>query len=411
MAEFNQKIWIDGQPAPYGTEVPSYMRQYFNHNTNGTKDNLNYVGFHLANNELNIMLPKNSELVNDVSPDVINVLVDALRNNRGRNSGSGDANSVIASNDLFVVVEWLIQDFRANGIFAVNHKTWDRKRGKINWGRTIKKVTPFVQDDNLVLLDLIRKKRILDFDEVSQIHAAVMQQIANKFGVLFHGFSFKSMLPAIDINDRSKLNQVLNKLYTKTNVRREKLLIRNILNYLGLIDSDKTELSIVTTEFHVLFEESFKRFIGDQEELHTSLAIPSAKWTINLPGKQAITAKNKQIPDALVVRQENQQEYLDIYDTKYYELARYRSLELINGDGNPPADWYSVGKQFFYEYSYNRRAISNDLEPGKNHFVFPWPIGNLQTINAGHVEISVGTGTTQRIELLLVDPIELLREF
>lgn len=63
----------------------------------------------------------------------------------------------------------------------------------------------------------------------------------------------------------------------------------------------------------------------------------------------------------------------------------------------------------FYEYSYNRQVISDNLEQGKNYFVFPWPVGSLKTLKAGHVDIKVGNGQKQRILLLLVDPIELLR--
>lgn len=183
------------------------------------------------------------------------------------------------------------------------------------------------------------------------------------------------------------------------------------MNYLNLIDTNQSELSIVTTEFHVLFENSFKQFIGDQVELHEPSAIPNAIWTIKLPGQNTITAKNKQIPDALVVRAEQEYEYLDIYDTKYYDLTYYQNNTRSNVYTNTPADWYSVGKQFFYEYSYNRQAISDKLAQGYNYFVFPWPIRSLQTIDAGHIDISVGDGRSQQIRLLLVDPIELLRIF
>lgn len=411
MTKISQNIWIDGQVAPSGVKVPEYMRQYFKKNTDGRDGVLNYVGFHMTNNELNIMLPKNSEWVQHVSSDVINILIDSLRDNRARKSGDNIAEIDISVNDLFAVVDWLIQDFRSNGIFEVNHAQWNKNRGKTHWGRTIKKITPFIQDDNLVLLNLIKRKRVPEFDTVSQVHASIMEQISNQFGVLFHGFSFKSRLTQADLNDSDRLKRVLNETFTKTNIRREKILIQSLLNYLNLIDTNQSELSIVTTEFHVLFENSFKQFIGDQVELHEPSAIPNAIWTIKLPGQNTITAKNKQIPDALVVRAEQEYEYLDIYDTKYYDLTYYQNNTRSNVYTNTPADWYSVGKQFFYEYSYNRQAISDNLAQGYNYFVFPWPIGSLQTIDAGHIDISVGGGRSQQIRLLLVDPIELLRIF
>lgn len=188
MTKISQNIWIDGQVAPSGVKVPEYMRQYFKKNTDGRDGVLNYVGFHMTNNELNIMLPKNSEWVQHVSSDVINILIDSLRDNRARKSGDNIAEIDISVNDLFAVVDWLIQDFRSNGIFEVNHTQWNKNRGKIHWGRTIKKITPFVQDDNLVLLNLIKRKRVSEFDTVSQVHASIMEQISNQFGVLFHGF-------------------------------------------------------------------------------------------------------------------------------------------------------------------------------------------------------------------------------
>lgn len=411
MTKISQNIWVDGQAAPVGVKIPDYMRQYFKKTADDREGTLSYVGFHLTNNELNVMLPKNSAWVKHVPSDTINILIDSLRDNRACKSGDTTTEINVSTNDLFAVVEWLIQDFRSNGIFEVNHTQWNKNRGKIHWGRTIKKTTPFVQDDNLVLLNLIKKKRVSDFDTVSQIHASVMEHIAERFGVLFHGFSFKSRLTRIDLGEISKLQRILNKTFTKTNVRREKMLIRGLLNYLNLIEANQSELSIVTTEFHVLFENSFKQFIGDQDKLHGQGAVPSAIWSIELPGQKTIAAKNRQIPDALVIRSSQGREYLDIYDTKYYDLTYYKNMPQTSSFANAPADWYSVGKQFFYEYSYNRQAISANLEQGYNYFVFPWPIGSLKTLDAGHVDISVGTAQSQHIQLLLVDPIELLRIF
>lgn len=408
--KISQNIWVDGQPIQEGIKVPKYMRQYFKKNVNGSEGTISYVGFHLTNNELNIMLPKNSEWTNNVPSDVINILIDSLRDNRDRKSEDNNNSEIdIEANDLFAIVEWLIQDFRSNGIFEVNHKQWNKNRGKIHWGKTVKKTTPFVQGNNLVLLNLIKRKHVSAFDIISQLHASVMEQIAEQFGILFHGFSFNSRLTHVDLNDVDKFIPVLNKMFIKTNIRREKRLIRALLTYLDLIKTNQSNISIVTTEFHVLFENSFKRFIGDMKKLHIPTAIPSAIWSINLPGKAPITAYNRQIPDALVVRVEQQEHYLDIYDTKYYDLTYYKNTQRKHNLFNAPADWYSVGKQFFYEYSYNRKAISEDLKQGKNYFVFPWPVGSLEILDAGQVEIIVGFGTKQRIELLLVDPIELLR--
>lgn len=411
MPNISQRIWVDGQRAPHGVKVPDYMRQYFKKNTDNRAETINYVGFHLNNNELNVMLPKNSEWTQYVPSDIINIIIDSLRKNRAHKSGDTTTEIDISANDLFGIVEWLIKDFRSNGIFEVSHTQWNKNRGNINWGRTIKKTTPFVQDDNLVLLNLIKRKRVSEFDIVSKIHASVMEQISEKFGVLFHDFSFKSRLTHADLYDVIKLKRILNKTLNKTNVRREKMLILSLLNYLNLIDTNQSEISIVTTEFHVLFENSFKKFIGDQVNLHVPEAIPNAVWSIELPGSNPIISKNKQIPDALVLRSEQEHEYLDIYDTKYYDLTYYKNNQQKNTWATAPADWYSVGKQFFYEYSYNYQAISDNLERGYNYFVFPWPIGSLQTIAAGNIDISVGNDQSQHIQLLLVDPIELLRSF
>lgn len=102
-----------------------------------------------------------------------------------------------------------------------------------------------MQDDNLVLLNLIKRKHVSEFDIVSKIHASVMEQIAERFGLLFHGFSFKSRLTHVNLNDISKLKRILNKTYTNTNVRREKMLIRSLLTYLNLIYTNQSELGSV----------------------------------------------------------------------------------------------------------------------------------------------------------------------
>ena len=388
------KTWIDG--LSYSEYIPQELSKFFNSNSvNGSK-NLSYVGFHLHKDSLNIMLPKNMkrDTVGTVEDAVLLLNIIQI----GAESDSvtdGNLNSV--ESDMFTVVNWLIKDFKHNGIVRTRSFEQHKTKGKVLWQKTIKNKLGFIQDDEIAIVDTLNRKRYADYDELSAIHEFVIVEIADMYGWIFNNFRYQSFRSHGINLDNLPIERILKTAKLKTNVLREKRLIQMLQLYLQLIRENNTDLSIVTPEFHVIFEKLMKKQINHDESLQSN--VPKATWNFTLPGESSsFTAFNRQVPDGLQIRDG----ILNIYDAKYYSLDKVYDYHGRNV--NPPLDWYSVGKQFFYELSI---GLSNQITMGDNFFVFPYKNSWFDIV--GDIKIELQDGTEKNIKIMVVDPMELLR--
>ena len=157
--------------------------------------------------------------------------------------------------------------------------------------------------------------------------------------------------------------------------------------------SGSQEISIVTTEFHVIFEEAMKAYFHHDKDLERF--VPKAHWHITIDNHN-FSPINNQIPDALVLRAP----FVDIYDAKYYNFSVPRLSNTY-----PPLDWYSVGKQFFYSLSFDYHGAS--MQPGTNNFVFPvYPLkDDYQKVGT----VSISTDGIHDINVIQANTFKLLK--
>lgn len=392
------KLWIDGQILV--DQTPDEMRKYFSTSGN-SKGTLEFVGIHLQNGCLNVMLPKNMCIQQNNYVKIVNLLVTCLTDNLILNSGLSGQQPEISKSDLFSTIQWLIQDYEKNGLFYSYEKELNKKRGRISWNQTIKKVTPFLQDDQLVLMNFLHKKKISNFDTLSIIHSNILSLISDRFGVFFNDFIYVNRFRKIDLFNFDYIYRELKTIRYKTNVRRTLKLVDSIELLLQFIGTDNSEFSIATKEFHIIFEIALKKFVG-HSQLLLDKYVPQAEWEFKLPSSVPQKHRNTQIPDALVENNGS----LDIYDAKYYDLSYFLTSTGQKKYKAVPADWYSVGKQFFYNISFDYKA--SGLRPGNNCFVFPFQTNQLAMMDIGKISIKLGNSSTQTITLKIIDPIKLL---
>ncbi|MFA9354697.1 LlaJI family restriction endonuclease [Pediococcus pentosaceus] len=317
------------------------------------------------------------------------------------NSGFSGQQPEVSKSDLFSTIQWLIQDYEKNGLFYSYETELNKKRGRISWNQTIKKVTPFLQDDQLVLMNFLRKKKISTFDTLSIIHANILSLISDHFGVFFNDFLYVNRFKKIDLFNFDYIYHELKTIRYKTNVRRTLKLVDSIELLLQFVGTDNSEFSIATKEFHIIFENALKKFVG-HNQLLLDKYVPQAEWEFKLPSSVSQKHCNTQIPDALVENNGS----LDIYDAKYYDLSYFLTSTGQKNYKATPVDWYSVGKQFFYNISFDYK--SSGLSPGNNYFVFPFQNNRLSMVDIGQISIKLGNSSAQTIILKIIDPIKLL---
>lgn len=394
---YELKVWIDGQRY-LKDKIPTHMESYFTPLNTENFFRLESVGLHCYHNDFHIMLPKNTDKNMHNREKYIDLLMKALTDNRLTYSSSYDESDIIKTSDFFKIIKWLIEDFKKNGIYFNTYITTNKKRGKINWRKTIKKTTPFVNGNNLAIMEFLKDKKMNDLDTISLLHTQVISTISRSYGSLFKGFKFNGNNNDIDIRYGKKIEKILKNAITISNNTREIYLFKNLLLYLQLVQSNNDNVSISTKNFHVLFENICRNYIGHDQKLMRY--IPSAKWNFKLPDEKIErVGKNRQIPDVLV----NNSGYIDIYDPKYYDLTYLKTTKNINA---VPLDWYSVSKQFFYSLSFNYE--DSGLKKGENYFIFPYPSSNLKLTNIGDITVSDNICGQQKINILLVDVFKLL---
>ena len=352
------------------------------------------VGIVVLKKIIYVFLPKNTD-ESKINLNHLNILLNTLKKSTNLLTGVGNDNFELEKSDLTKTIEWLINDFNNNGVYKVVEKDlYSGEGGKIQWDKTLKKEVPLYANENLIFMDFVRKKKKISDSVITQIHKHVLNNLSQNYGKFFN-FNFSEVL-----NFRLSLTEINNILMKQLKVarnERKKNLILNLYNYLNLTSSENSEFYYVTRDFHVIFESALKSVMNHKKELKKY--VPKAKWNLRIRNVE-YSSKNTQIPDVLVVRKE----FIDIYDAKYYSL-----IDFVERKGNKttPLDWYSVGNQFLYDFTFPYEKIG--YNPGTNNFVFPgYPITNFIK-DIGDVSLSIN-GLSKKINVKLIDTFDLLNK-
>ena len=346
--------WVDGKKYK---DIPSELQKYFGTiNPISGFGSLQNVGAVIIKGNFHLFLPKNTA-PDSVDYSDIQLLINILTAYHDKTSSLGNG-TLVQTNDLFPIVEWLIKDFTRNGLLLNTNKVTKRQyNGKISWNKTIKSILPMTIHDEPVLTEFYKTKSFVKEDFLTIIQKSVLSEISTKYGALFK-FSYNVNKSYDLTNERNKKETVtlLTKLLRYVNEIRKRQLIKQLIAYIETQGSTQ-QISIVTTEFHVIFEHAMKAYFHHNKGLEKH--VPKAHWNITINDRH-FSPINNQIPDALVLYPP----YVHIYDAKYYN---FNEASLSNA--YPPLDWYSVGKQFFYSISFDYRAAH--MKCGTNNLVFP----------------------------------------
>ena len=374
--------------------IPNEVINHFEYKNSMYK--LKKVGFIFTNNKLFVFLPKNTNQ-SKISSNENNMLFKALTkfSHLLNNNSSNIHNDIeIEKNDLFSVIDWLITDYIHNGIIKNNISRETRLNiGKINWDKTLKKITPINNSNGPIYLKFIHNQKILNYNFLSKVQQMVLTDISNKFGDLWN-FKYynRSRIQSMSAENIQFLIKELQSMLKLTNVIQQKILIICLLYYLYKISNGESNWSVITPNFDKIFEKAIQKYFGHNNTLMSY--VPKAKWDIPLVSNKKLV--NRQIPDVLV----NNFGSLDIYDAKYYTLN--------STTNNPPLDWYSVVKQFFYALSFD--YSSSNLKFGNNYFVFPkWPMDNFtESIGNVHINLPKIQNNQLKINVIYINTFKIL---
>jgi len=212
---------------------------------------------------------------------------------------------------------------------------------KINWGKTISGTTAVVQDENVVYLNPVNKKRQVNFDEeLIVIFFSILNYVSSTFGFTSElPFGFKLIVGGqftryMEGYGRRRLRQIKYKYYSDTAVRLWDLCYAFFDKAYQINMSVDQREYLLAKSFYIVFEQIIQSLIGD-EDVPKGLQEQEDGKLID----HFYTYK------ALVSNREPDNDIYYIGDSKYYRIG-----------SNPK------GKAVYKQYTYARNVIQWNID-------------------------------------------------
>lgn len=209
--------------------------------------------------------------------------------------------------------QYVIKDFIAHGYYTeheVEHRISDR--GKINWKRTIQKVQPQVDDDNIVYLSYVTKWSINRASILTRIHEFCVYESFSKLGWLYLATAYLPKKPSLRFNKRMFL-ATLNDALKNTFNSEKKILFSSMIDIVNSIDenSNLQDYQYGVQRFEYVWENLIDYVFGENNK---DVYFPHAKWHI-INGNR--TESSALEPDTVMKYKGK----FFILDAKYYKFG------------------------------------------------------------------------------------------
>ena len=319
------------------------------------KEDNGFVGIKYENGDISINFPIGFH----VSDDEIEIRQDIFLLIKTISNTVSNRDSILPSRQTeydqvdFPMQSYLeiIYDFMERGYYRERETIYDEKKnGKINWSRTIKRKKPYIQKQSVYYLDFITKRnRIKESELITIIHKYIVYECFEKVGWLFTLGMPEN--PHIQAQIQLFINIINNKLIIVNNDK-DKALFLNMIAVLKHISARKNNnVYYGTYRFEYVWEKLVDRVFGI---LQKEKYFPSTKWIIG-----DHTYDNASLePDSIMVFEGN----VYVLDAKYYKYGITLNPWDLPGTS-------SISKQIVYgEYIYENKKFKKEY--GDNFLVY-----------------------------------------
>lgn len=330
---------------------------------------------------LAIFLPRNHKASIEDGGAAGHLLLQALlKYYQSKDSGiyAQESGDDVIGGRSFSLATSLLDDFRANGLYVRRVKERTTNSGKVNWSRTISRSTAYPTTDGPIYFDLLTSSsRYISNCETAKIHAQVINELFNDYGMLWLGLSshFDERLerlsePSGDVDTKiSYLQRELQLSYSE----RDMFLIKGLIQYLRIKKGAGTNSILIgVRKFHNLWESMLDECLVGKYAVNSKLPVPIYQTTDDefIP----VAKKGQRTDTVLKHAKENR---FAVVDAKYYEAS---SPQTAPG-------WPDLVKQFYYQ-----RAIGH-LEGEdaviSNHFIFPGYSRQLKAVYVAERDVTI----------------------
>lgn len=300
----------------------------------------------------------------------------------------------------------LAEDYLANGIYVRRKKHHTLNRGRPDWKRTISGSTPYPSGGVPVYLDVVTSQtRYVSDCETARIHARVIRNINDQYGILLFGQkslsdSFLEQLPEPDTDDCGQLVQLEHEL-SQSYSERDIHLISMLKQYIaGNSGTQGDGILVGTRKFHNVWEGMLDNCLPSKIEINATLPVPYYR-----EGEYYQEVARKGQRTDTVIENSGQSRWA-VIDAKYYDASRAESAP----------GWHDLVKQFFYK-SAAEEVCGLGVEVSL-HFIFPGTNRVLKSArvgerNQGRVAVSDFNAVEKYGEVVChyCDPMSLVRKY
>lgn len=253
---------------------------------------------------------------------------------------------------------FVIQDFLSNGYYTERETIYaTRSHGKVNWGRTVKKEKPVIQDNGVIYLNLqTRLHHSNDEHIITEISKHCVYESFSKLG-WYYGLSAPAK-PSSTLR-KTQFKVIMEDKLHKANKDMDKQLFQSMINVLESIDdnnSNPQNFAFGTRRFERIWEYLIEKTFGTVNKIEKKNYFPRANWCIN----GEILRTNPLIPDTIMINKEDNSLY--IIDAKYYRYG-------ITFENKDLPNMSSIAKQITYAQYINSHFVFDSV---KNVFILPF---------------------------------------
>jgi hypothetical protein len=278
----------------------------------------------------------------------------------------------------FSLATSLLDDYRANGLYVRRIKERTTNSGKVNWSRTISRSTAYPTADGPIYFDLLTSNsRYISNCETAKIHAQVMKELINDYGMLWLGLSsyFDERLERLPVpsgNVDTKIAYLQRELQLSYS-ERDMFLIKGLIQYLRIKKGTGiNNILIGVRKFHNLWESMLDECLVGKYAVNSKLPVPVYETTDDefIP----VAQKGQRTDTVLKWAKESR---FAVVDAKYYQAS----------SPSTAPGWSDLVKQFYYQKAVC--LLEGEDAVVSNHFIFPGCSGKLKAAHVAERDVAV----------------------
>jgi len=301
----------------------------------------------------------------------------------------------------------VIEDYLRNGYYHDREVYYvSRTSGKVNWGRTVKKEKPIIQNNGAVYLKMqTRVHQTNDELLITQISKYCVYESLVKMG-WYYGILMPPK-PNMPFYKELFITTLRERLH-KTNKDSDKLLFQSMLQVLQNLEQKSEqfqEFRFGTNRFEQVWELLIDKVYGTKTGENKKRYFPKATWHLN---SHPLVLSNNLYPDTIM---ETADGFLYIIDAKYYRYGETQNPKHL-------PEMSSIAKQVVYAQYIARKGDELGISSSKIRNIFLLPCDHLKFkddsayfyIGYADSDLSIVDGQDYtKIPTLLIDTKHLMR--